>query len=565
MKLTTAALAALTLIVASATARADGTTYTFSPTGTSLFKAGNWYLNGVNVQTVPTAAGTIGSINEAGGTTTSNGPIGWNVNTNVGGTFGTIDVVSGATNQVFGIYTTKSSSAATSSTITLEGATLNSISNTVIANSSGSTVVFENDIVPSGDIQNVTGLTTYSMGNTTNAIQATSNSNIIIDNVITGSGAALTFLGSGNASTTGATLELGAGSANDVTGGVAANAPVSANGGTFTGTPSVQSSDTNSFTGGLTIGDVGGTANAGVVKIDGAHALPTTGTVTVNTSSQLLLNGSATYGGSAQSLALNGTGTTTTAGALTTASGNTSTWAGTMNIASTSSINVQGSGGSLAVTGSIGGVGQLQSVGAGTLKLNNSNNFSGGLAVNAGSVVSGNANSLGSSNVSVAGGALSSSISATTNIGGTLSLSSGSIALTSSATPTLTLASGQNFNMTGGTLSLSLSGGNAGSIASADGTGTFDITGGTLNLNNSFSGAAYSQTYDVLSGFGSGDTVSNLSITNYDSTDYTANLSTSGVLSFSAVATPEPNSWILGAIAIGVFVGLRRRVAGRVL
>jgi len=529
---------------ASATvARADSPTDTFSP-NTSFFKTTNWSTGEAPTQ------GVTGLIAD----NPSDNPLGWNFNTNPGAqSIGDLDFTSGETDVVIGGYTTKSTSGAIN--LTLTGSTLNSQTNTILANSTGSSVLFENDIAPSGDDLAYTGLTTFTLGNTANVIQASSSSTIIIDNVVTGSGDGLTFLGGGKAGTTGGTLELGAGSANDVTGGVAANAPTPANGGAFSGTATVQSSDKNSFTGGLTIGDVGGTANAGVVKIDGANALPTTGTVTVNANSQLVLNGSATYGGTAQSLALNGTGTASTAGALTTTSGNSSTWQGTVNLASTSSVNVQGSGGKLNLSGQVSG-GQLESVGAGTLTLSHANIYSGGTSLTNGSLVAANATALGTGSVAVSGGALSSSIATSTSIGGTLSLNSGSIALNSIALPTFALASGQNFTMGGGTLSLTDDAGVVGSIGGA--AGSFSITGGTLNLNNSFTvPGAYAETYDILSGFNSGS-VSDLTITNYDSTDYTAHVSNAGVLSFDAV--PEPRTWALMGIG---FLALAFHRVGR--
>ncbi len=312
---------------------------------------------------------------------------------------------------------------------------------------------------------------------------------------------------------------------------------------------------TNTFNGGLTIGDAAG-VNAGIVQVDGAKALPTSGTVTVNSNSQLLLNGSATYGGTAQTLTLNGTGSSATVGALATASGNVSTLQTTVSLASNSSVDVQGAG-KLTLSGQVTGNGQLSSVGSGTLTLSHANNYSGGTVVSAGSLVSGNGSALGTGNVAVSGGNLSSSITTTTTLGGNLTLNSGSIALNSSATPTLTLASNQAYTMSGGTLSLNYSSNTVGSIASLGGSSSFDITGGTLNLNNSLTTpAAYDQTYDLLSNFSSGS-VSDLSIINYNTADYTANLSDTGVLSFTAVeSVPEPSSWALASICALTMAGL---------
>jgi hypothetical protein len=539
-------------LVGLATVRADSPTETWTDPGSSILKSGagsNWAPPSGGGGPVP-LTGTTAVIygNEER-------PLGWNTNTNPNAqNFGDLDFtfLSGSSSTLaVGNYTTKTTSANVN--VTLGGSTLNSQANTVIANSSGYTIVFENDIDPTGDYGGETGLTTYTLGNSTNVIQATASSNIVIDNVVAGSGAALTFLGGGNSSTTGATLELGAGSANDVTGEAAPNAGTAVSGTFATGIGSVQSSDQNSFTGGLTIGDTAGTANAGVVKIDGAHALPTSGAVTVNPNSQLLLNGNATYGGSTQKLVLNGTGTPGTNGALTTASGNASTWNGNIVLGSAASINVQGATGALIVSGTLSGSSQLQTTGAGTLTLDgNSTGFSGGVEVSSGSVVAGNSNALGTGAVSVTGGTLSSSVGSL-NIGGTLSLSTGVIALDQS---NFSLATGQNFTMSGGTFDLTDVAGSVGSVASAGGGSQFSITSGVLDLGgNTWN---YTSTYDILSGFGSGS-VSGLTITDYDSTDYTAHVSSAGVLSFTAASVPEPGSCaVVGLGAILLAAGSRR-------
>jgi MYXO-CTERM domain-containing protein len=105
--------------------------------------------------------------------------------------------------------------------------------------------------------------------------------------------------------------------------------------------------------------------------------------------------------------------------------------------------------------------------------------------------------------------------------------------------------------MSGGTLDLTA--GTPGAI-NGSGAGTFSLSGGTLDLGGS-ANWNYADTYDILGGFASGS-VSNLSITGYDTTDYTASVSDTGVLSFAA--TPEPASWMLGLAAMGLVIGLRQ-------
>jgi len=547
---TRALLSALIAITAGVTAaKADSPTEIWTDPGTSLLKAppGNWGTGGNSA--VP-LTGTTGIIYGNEGRV-----LGWNSNTNPGASgFGDLDFAyqAGSTTApiAVGDYTTKTSSVAVN--ITFGGSTLNSQANTVIANSSGYTILFTNDVDPTGDYGNETATTTYTLGNATNVIQSAAGSNIIIDNVIAGSGAALTYLGGGNGTTTGATLELGAGSANDVTGEAAPNAPVGIVTGTFaTGIGAVRSSDQNTFTGGLTIGVAAGTANAGVVQADGGNALPSIGTVTVNPNSQLFIKGSSTYGASGQNLVLNGVGTPATSGALATNSGDTSTWGGTLNLATNSAINVQGSAGTLAVTGALSGAGQLQTTGAGTLTLNgNSSAFTGGFEVSNGTLVAGNANALGTGAVSVAGGTLSSSVSSL-NVG-SLSLSTGVIALDQS---TFNLATGQNFTMSGGTLNVTDSSGSVGAIAGDSSTGdSLSITSGVLDLGGDTWN--YADTYAIFSGFDS-SSVSGLTITDYDTTDYSASVSNAGVLSFAAV--PEPGTWATMLAGFAMLVGFQSR------
>jgi len=545
-----ALLVALIATMAAITAaRADSPTETWTDPGTSLLKAptGNWGPGGASP--VP-LTGTTGIIYGNEGRV-----LGWNSNTNPGAsTFGDLDFtyLSGSSGALaVGDYTTKTTSVAVN--ITLGGSTLNSQPNTIIANSSTFTILFTNDVDPTGDYGNETATTTYTLGNTTNVIQSAAGSNIIIDNVITGSGDALTYLGGGNGSTTGATLELGAGSSNDVTGEAAPNAGGITTGTFATGIGAVRSGDQNTFTGGLTIGDAAGTANAGVVQADGGNALPSAGTITVNPNSQLFIKGSSTYGATGQSLVLNGSGTPGTSGALATNTGDSSTWGGNITVASASAINVQGAAGTLAVTGSLTGSALLQTTGVGTLTLDaNSSAFSGGFEVSNGTLVAGNANALGTGAVSVAGGKLSTTLSSV-NFGGALSLSSGVIALDQS---TFSLATGQNFTMSGGTLDLTDVSGSVGSITGVGGSGdSLSITAGVLDLGgNTWN---YANTYNLFTGFDT-SSVNFTSITDYDTTDYTASVSNNGVLSFAA-AVPEPSTWASMLAGLAALIGFQSR------
>jgi autotransporter-associated beta strand protein len=222
-------------------------------------------------------------------------------------------------------------------------------------------------------------------------------------------------------------------------------------------------------------------------------------------------------------------------------------------------IQTSGTGSNISISTVIADGGQASGItylgsGSDFLTLTGTNTYSGGTTVQSGSVSVGNASGLGTGAVTVSGGTLGTTVQ-NVSVGGTLTLSSGSIVVNASASPTLKLALNQNFSMFGGSLSLTYNSGNLGSIAGS-GTGTFAITGGTLNLNSSLSGAQYNSTYNILTGFSSGS-VSGLSFTGYDSTDYTASLSTGGVLSFTAVATPEPNPYLLLLLGFAVIGGAR--------
>jgi adhesin HecA-like repeat protein len=97
----------------------------------------------------------------------------------------------------------------------------------------------------------------------------------VAGNVSNGPGAsALTFLGGGTGAASGGTLVL---------------------------------AGTNTFTGGLTIGNAAGT-QGGAVSLSAAANLPSTGNVTVNEQGQLLLSAGGTYGQPGQLLTLNGIG-----------------------------------------------------------------------------------------------------------------------------------------------------------------------------------------------------------------------------------------------------------------
>jgi hypothetical protein len=70
-------------------------------------------------------------------------------------------------------------------------------------------------------------------------------------------------------------------------------------------------------------------------------------------------------------------------------------------------------------------------------------------------------------------------------------------------------------------------------------------------------GFNYGNTYQVLSGFGGSNSVSGLAFTGFDTTNYTASLDNTGLLSFAVI--PEPSTWALLAGSLTILTVLRRR------
>lgn len=145
-----------------------------------------------------------------------------------------------------------------------------------------------------------------------------------------------------------------------------------------------------------------------------------------------------------------------------------------------------------------------------------------------------------------------------------VSLASGTLDLNETGVGSMTLGNttsgnpGSSFLISGGTWKLTIE-----SISSFDkiigkSNGSFSITGGTIDLTGGT--INYASTYQILSGFGSGS-VSDISFTGYDSTNYSASLNSSGELSFSAI--PEPSTFgllFVGSLAAALASRLRRRV-----
>lgn len=255
--------------------------------------------------------------------------------------------------------------------------------------------------------------------------------------------------------------------------------------------------------------DLGGFSQT-VASIQGSNGIiQNTGTAT----STLTINGSASTSSgqsirNATNLVRAGTGTTTL-----TASQGALTYTGSTTISS----------GSLLLSTSAAGLTATSAV-----------------SVEGGSLISGGASgtlALGVGNVTMSAGAI--------NPGGL------------AATAAFSLAANRNFTTTGGTINIDLNTTGALDQIFGSGTGTFSLTDTTLALNLiAWTPADYAETYAVFSGFSDGS-VSNLTITGYDTANFTASLSDAGVLSFAAVPEPAVAGLLAGAaLSLGL---LRRR------
>jgi fibronectin-binding autotransporter adhesin len=242
----------------------------------------------------------------------------------------------------------------------------------------------------------------------------------------------------------------------------------------------------------------------------------------------------------ADTLTLNGN----IAATLVTASQRTFNFAGAGNIVSNGVI----SNGTVAVA--------ISKLGAGTFTANGANTYTGGTTVTEGVFSAGHASALGTGDLSINGGTLSSGVASVSGVGN-VAFSSGGLDLGAGSVGAISLASGKTFTMSGGTWSVSIgSTSSYDQVISSGGGAAFSVSDATIALSGI---SDYSVGYSLFSGFSPGS-VSNVSITGYDTTNWIASLGTNGELSFIS-AVPEPSAFacLAGLAALGFGVTRRRR------
>ncbi|MFZ4545005.1 MAG: beta strand repeat-containing protein, partial [Saprospiraceae bacterium] len=238
-----------------------------------------------------------------------------------------------------------SSTAGATGMFRLNGATVNSIPNSILRNNSSQSFTIQN-IQGSGS-----QTTAVILGNATeNVVNVDGTGNIVISSNISGTARKLTL----NANSTG----------------------------------DLRLSGTNTFDGGI---DINGGTTGGRLRIDALAALPNTGAINISNGGRLTLNIAGTYSGAAQTLTLNPNQTTNPS--LDILSGAAVNWSGPVVINANVRIEANGAAGSLTFSGNMSGAGTLIKQASGTMILSNAGNaLSGGTQIGNGTLTV-NANS----------------------------------------------------------------------------------------------------------------------------------------------------------------------------
>ena len=305
----------------------------------------------------------------------------------------------------------------------------------------------------------------------------------------------------------------------------------------------------NTASGGMTLTGAGG-VSVSQIGADGAAGSLGTATTTFGSGGRLTYTGAGetsshlfNLGSTGGEIDANGSGALILTADLASAAGTK-----VLTLGGTSASANQISG---AISDGSSGTTAVTKTGTGTWVLTGANTYTGGTTVTAGTLTLGADNTLAAATgaLVINGGNLAAGGNNT--LGGNLTLTSGKLTVGANL---ITLGSGSNLVLSGGTINVTL-GSVFGQIA---GTGTLTATGGSLVLNTNGTGFSYNSSYQIFSGFGSSD-LSGLSLTGYDTADYTAALSNSGDLSFSAVPEPSTSAVIFGAAALGFAVYRRAK------
>jgi autotransporter-associated beta strand protein len=356
--------------------------------------------------------------------------------------------------------------------LTLNGATVNSVANTILEDDNSKNLHIQ------AQTRGSTGTLGLVLGGTSNIVQITnaSGSIIVATSIDQASGASpstLTLYGAGNASSSNESI--------------------------------LELDGISTYTGGTVVGNTSGTL-AGAIQVDLPTALPTAGTVTVNNDSNLILHGSGNYGGAGQALLLYGAGNAANSGALRIAAN--ADWQGTTTLESNVEIDATGTNTGTLLGAISDGTGYtLTKGGAGTLDLTASNTLVGGTTVGNGILMVASGSSIGTGTLTMGatstnsgtlqfnnGSQTVSNLNKTFSSSGTLSTNTivlNSTGLTINQTSALTYGNGsfagQLSTITGnGSITLSPS---STATLTLSGTNTYtgstNVNGGTLNITGS--------------------------------------------------------------------------------
>ncbi|GAB5561647.1 MAG: hypothetical protein SynsKO_32940 [Synoicihabitans sp.] len=334
-------------------------------------------------------------------------------------------------------------------------------------------------------------------------------------------------------------------------------------GSTSIGTLSVSGTDSSSAsTGNLYVGYAGqGTAtvsNGGTLSTDAQLSLGTTagsqGTFNLNAGGTLEVGGA---GGIAIGA---GTGAFNANGGTIQVTGSNLTSSAPMTLGASTNSTVDTNGLNASLSGILSGTGSLTKSGAGTLTLSGANTYTGATTISAGTLNFANSSgsATGTGAVTIANGAF---LTGTGSIGGSLIVASGATIAPGNSAGLVTISGDFTLN-SGSIINLELGGLTRGTQYDAfDVTGTA-MLGGTLNVTiiDDYTPTGES-TYNLFDAASVGGTFAAINLpTVTNGTWNTANLATTGEISLTVSAVPEPSTFALlfGLAALG-FTGARRR------